>query len=425
MSVDKLVDSTQLDSDLTSVANAIRTKGGTSAQLAFPAGFVSAIAAIPSGGGVVEADWNDVCFWDYDGTCLYSYSAADFANLSALPENPSHTGLTAQGWNWTLADAKTFVAANGFLDIGQLYVTTDDKSHIHVVLQKAESVSLVLTGSATGNLTIDWGDSSSTETNANTSATTYSHTYSQGGKYDITVARSTGTVTFRDRLSASDLSVVREINLGSNVVLHEACFQRLMALSCVSMPSDCNVSNYGGPTGIKCMIFPSTALANNTGLNESLTEIICFAKQSETNNYFGKFKTNYSLKRLSAPVGKSGGGWGNQILISCRSLQRFIVADGVTSFTANTGNDLWALQKLTIPASVATVNGFTNTYSLQEVHMKASSPPTLSSSSNFTNHPANFVIYVPYSADHSILNAYKTASNWSTFASYIYEEASS
>lgn len=51
MAVDKLVDSTQLDADLTSVANAIRTKGGTSAQLAFPAEFVSAINAIPSGGG--------------------------------------------------------------------------------------------------------------------------------------------------------------------------------------------------------------------------------------------------------------------------------------------------------------------------------------------------------------------------------------
>lgn len=37
--------------DLTSVANAIRTKGGTSAQLAFPADFVSAVNAIPTGGG--------------------------------------------------------------------------------------------------------------------------------------------------------------------------------------------------------------------------------------------------------------------------------------------------------------------------------------------------------------------------------------
>lgn len=36
--------------DLTSVANAIRTKGGTSGQLAFPAGFVSAVQAIPTGG---------------------------------------------------------------------------------------------------------------------------------------------------------------------------------------------------------------------------------------------------------------------------------------------------------------------------------------------------------------------------------------
>lgn len=49
MSVDKLVDSTQLDADLTSVANAIRSKGGTSASLAFPSGFVTAISAISGG----------------------------------------------------------------------------------------------------------------------------------------------------------------------------------------------------------------------------------------------------------------------------------------------------------------------------------------------------------------------------------------
>lgn len=53
MAVDKLVDSTQLDTDLTSVANAIRTKGGTSAQLAFPSGFVSAIGDIPTGGTLI------------------------------------------------------------------------------------------------------------------------------------------------------------------------------------------------------------------------------------------------------------------------------------------------------------------------------------------------------------------------------------
>lgn len=49
MAVDKLVDSTLLDANLTSVANAIRAKGGASGSLAFPAGFVSAVQAIPTG----------------------------------------------------------------------------------------------------------------------------------------------------------------------------------------------------------------------------------------------------------------------------------------------------------------------------------------------------------------------------------------
>lgn len=39
------------DTELTSVANAIRTKGGTSSSLTYPNGFVSAIENIPSGGG--------------------------------------------------------------------------------------------------------------------------------------------------------------------------------------------------------------------------------------------------------------------------------------------------------------------------------------------------------------------------------------
>lgn len=54
MAVDKLVDSTQLDADLASVADAIRAKGGTSAQLAFPAEFVSAIEDIETGGGGIN-----------------------------------------------------------------------------------------------------------------------------------------------------------------------------------------------------------------------------------------------------------------------------------------------------------------------------------------------------------------------------------
>lgn len=47
MAVDKLIDSAQLDADLTSVASAIRSKGGTSGSLVFPSGFVSAVNDLP------------------------------------------------------------------------------------------------------------------------------------------------------------------------------------------------------------------------------------------------------------------------------------------------------------------------------------------------------------------------------------------
>lgn len=52
MAFDKVIDSATLDADLTSVADAIRAKGGTSDALVFPAGFVSAVEAISAGGGL-------------------------------------------------------------------------------------------------------------------------------------------------------------------------------------------------------------------------------------------------------------------------------------------------------------------------------------------------------------------------------------
>ena len=49
MAFDKVVDSTALDGNLKNVANAIRTKGKTTASLTFPNGFISAIQTIQTG----------------------------------------------------------------------------------------------------------------------------------------------------------------------------------------------------------------------------------------------------------------------------------------------------------------------------------------------------------------------------------------
>lgn len=49
MAYDKAVDSAALDANLKSVADAIRAKGGTTGNMEFPGGFISAVDAISSG----------------------------------------------------------------------------------------------------------------------------------------------------------------------------------------------------------------------------------------------------------------------------------------------------------------------------------------------------------------------------------------
>ena len=49
MAIDKAIDSTAFDSKLTSVADAIRTAGGTTEPMSFPSGMVEAISVLKSG----------------------------------------------------------------------------------------------------------------------------------------------------------------------------------------------------------------------------------------------------------------------------------------------------------------------------------------------------------------------------------------
>lgn len=66
------------DTELTSIANAIRTKGGTSAQLTYPTGFVTAIQNIPSGGGSLS----NVCYLTKNDFDVQTHVPIDLTNLS-------------------------------------------------------------------------------------------------------------------------------------------------------------------------------------------------------------------------------------------------------------------------------------------------------------------------------------------------------
>lgn len=112
MAIDKLVDSAQLESDLTSVANAIRAKTGGTADLAFPADFVSEIGSISGGGGytiddVIEHD-NYIGNITYTGTHVIPpaafFGATGLTGFSA----PNVTAIDGSSYGIGNSDSRVF-----------------------------------------------------------------------------------------------------------------------------------------------------------------------------------------------------------------------------------------------------------------------------------------------------------------------------
>lgn len=101
-------------SDLVSVANAIRTKGGTSEALVFPAGFVSAVQAIQAGGGAVQADWsqNDETQPDYVRNRPF-YLETEWVSINDL------VGATIYPMTFTTADNNGVNTAQGDFILGR------------------------------------------------------------------------------------------------------------------------------------------------------------------------------------------------------------------------------------------------------------------------------------------------------------------
>ena len=119
MSVDKLVDSTQLDSDLTSVANAIRSKTGGSVTLTFPADFVSAINGITTGGNLetgsqtITATESTQSIQMLPSTGYDGFDEVDIT-VNAIPSNYVGSGVTQRTSSDLSASGATVTAPAGY-----------------------------------------------------------------------------------------------------------------------------------------------------------------------------------------------------------------------------------------------------------------------------------------------------------------------
>lgn len=130
MSVDKLVDSTQLNSDLTSVANAIRTRGGTSAQLSFPNEFISAVQNI--GDGYTMDEICAVGFPAITGNVIFTGTRirpALFKNNTNITSFIGNNVTSLSDANYgTGAEVRTFEGCTNLISVTFPLITSLDRS---------------------------------------------------------------------------------------------------------------------------------------------------------------------------------------------------------------------------------------------------------------------------------------------------------
>ena len=445
-------------SDLVSVANAIRTKGGTSEALMFPDGFVSAVQAIQAGGG--GAIPKDVNFYDYDGMLLYSYTLEEAQALTALPDGPTHDGLVFDGWNYSLESVKSLTRA---MNIGAMYSTDDGMTRIYIHLEDGRTRP-ILGICPNGTVTVDWGDGTEPDTLIGTSLATVkwtpTHNYASPGDYVIKLtvdgeAQLDGSSDFnaysyilrydsgtnpRNRVYQNS---ILKVEIGDGIRIGNSAFQNCSSLSNITIPhSVTSIGNYAfnscyslphitipdGVTSIGKYAFGACSSLSNITIPDGVTSIGdgVFNNCSSLSNITipdgvtsigsGVFSNCYSLPHITIHDGVTS--IGSSVFGNCYSLSNITIPDGVTSIGSGVFSNCYSLPHITIPDGVTSIgsNAFKNCYSMKYYDFTAlTAIPTLSNTNAFMSIPADCEIRVPA----ALADEWKTATNWAAHAKYI------
>lgn len=107
---------------------------------------------------------------------------------------------------------------------------------------------------------------------------------------------------------------------------------------------------------------------------------------------------------------------GNGTFSGCTSLQNITLSTALTTINSSAFSGCSALAAIDMPSTMTTIasNAYYNCTSLMSITCRATTPPTLDSTS-LNNVPATCIIYVPSAS----VSRYKSATNWSARSTYI------
>jgi hypothetical protein len=372
----------------------------------------------------------DINFYDYDGSLLYSWTLNELALSTSMPNSPTHEGLISQGWNWSLSDLKS---QNTKMNVGQLYTTDDGKTRLYISVSNNSGLDIPIYfyQSIGSGVKIDWGDGSEVQTINGVGYVNTTHTYPSLGEYVITLNITSGNARLGSNITNRSMfyikpAVLNKVEIGNNISLNSYCFYYCTNLQAITIKSDLSLSaTYGFAycLNLKHIVFP-TAYDRIDKLSVFLNcyslKTVCFTR---TFRYF----------------------YGDSAFDGCASLKniylsKILVTLGAYSFRGNSLleevnlNDLTScssiptscffndskLTKITILSNVTSLRAgcFSGCYGIKEYHFKRTTPPSIDSTNVFTGLAIDCIMYVPVGS----LTAYQTATNWSSFASYMREE---
>lgn len=369
-----------------------------------------------------ELEEKQVIFIDYDGKVLYSYSKEETNALTELPDNPLHTGLTEQGWNWTLSEIKDYLIdyPEETIVVGQNYITTSGATEIDIELPEGRT-SPCLSICVDGEVSIDWGDNGGLEWIYGSSLSVpnqHVHDYVHPGKYTIKILADTtqneNAYSFHQTSAIYSLISAGSSNNNANIVYSNAVKRvRLGALAGTSVASLGDFAfNYC--YSLESITIPKGLLFGYYSF-DSCSRLLGIVSSQNAGRY--SFYECKGLSKVSLP--------GNLTIIrnGCFSHCGFSTTTIPNSVTEIEGSGFaycYALSKIIIPKNVTAIGSavFRSCYGLAEIHFKSTTPPTIGSSDTFSGLSTDCKIYVPS----GFLTDYKTATNYPSASTYTYIE---
>lgn len=337
-----------------------------------------------------------VRYYDIDGTVLKEQWVNSGENATP-PNNPNYDSdyLIFDRWN---ASSNNITYSK---DIGAIYNTVDGKTYVFLDLKGLQDLTVVLLFTKHNNdtLTVEWGDGTSSTYTTNGTINTGNHTYPAKGEYIVKISISgTGYYTFGQGGNTTpflnyDKRAAYKLYIGSSgiMALIDYCFYQHF-LSVLSIP------------------YNITLIYSNSLASLYTIKHLTFSDRFSTTPRMGMA----GIVSCSFPdtiTSISDATYKNSPFIEINPLKN-IASIGAESFA-----NMYNLAKIDISGLtyIGTL-AFSNVFNCLVFIIRSTSPPTLSNINVFTNINQKAKIYVP---DASV-NIYKTATNWSTYADYIY-----